>query len=158
METIILGIIKVLDNMISTAKSITTYQNKKITTSLLVVISQFMFYLVIKSVVQDDSLISTTVVCICSGIGTYIAMTINDKTKRDMTYTNILTCSRTESVEALCDYLLEHKIKYIALDSYNRRKEDTLTVMAFATTKYESSLIDTFLENSETKYLRQIIH
>jgi len=156
-ELLILGVIKVLDNMITTAKSITTYQNKKIATSILVIISQFMFYLVIKSVVQDDSLISTIVVCICSGVGTYIAMTINDKTKRDMTYTNILTCSHAESIDELCDYLLEHKIKYIPVDSYNRRNEETRTVLAFAQTKYESKLIDEFLEKSSTKYLRQVL-
>lgn len=158
MELLILGVIKVLDNMITTAKSITTYQNKKIATSILVIISQFMFYLVIKSVVEDDSFITTTVICLCSGIGTYIAMTISDKTKRDLTYTNILTCSHAESIDELCDYLLEHAIKYIPVDSYNRRNEKTRTVIAFAQTKYESSLIDTFLENSETKYLRQILH
>lgn len=157
MEILILGLIKVLDNMITTAKSITTYQNKKIATSILVIISQFMFYLVIKSVVADDSMISTAVVCVCSGIGTYIAMLINDKTKKDLTYTNILTCSRNESVEELSDYLVRHNIKCIILDSYSRSKEDTLTIMAFAKTKYESSLIDKFLENSEIKYLRQII-
>lgn len=157
MEVLILGLVKILDNIISTAKTITTYKNKKLLTSLLVIISQFMFYFLIDSVVSDGSMKTTIVVCICSGVGTYIAMLINDKTKRDLTYTNILTCSRTENVEELCDYLLEHKIKYIALDSYNRKKEDTLTVMAFAQTKYESSLIDTFLEKSEVKYLRQII-
>ena len=157
MEFLILGIIKILDNIISTAKTITTYQNKKIMTSLLVIISQLMFYYLIASVVEKNDTITTLMVCICSGIGTYIAMLINDKTKRDITYTNILTCSRTESVEDLCDYLLEHKIKYIALDSYNRKKEDTLTVLAFAQTKYESSLIDQFLETSNVKYLRQII-
>lgn len=157
MELLILGIIKVLDNMITTAKSITTYQNKKLATALLVIISQFMFYIVIKSVVQDDSIITTSIVCVCSGLGTYIMMFVNDKTRRDTTYTNILTCSHNESIEALCDYLLEHKIKYIALDSYSRSKKDTLTVMAFAKTKYESSLIDIFLQNSETKYLREII-
>lgn len=157
MEFLILGLIKILDNIISTAKTITTYQNKKIMTSLLVIISQLMFYYLIASVVEKNDTITTLMVCICSGIGTYIAMLINDKTKRDITYTNILTCSRTESVEDLCDYLLEHKIKYIALDSYNRKKEDTLTVLAFAQTKYESSLIDEFLETSNVKYLRQII-
>lgn len=157
MEFLILGLIKILDNIISTAKTITTYQNKKIMTSLLVIISQLMFYYLIASVVEKNDTITTLMVCICSGIGTYIAMLINDKTKRDITYTNILTCSRTESVEDLCDYLLEHKIKYIALDNYNRKKEDTLTVLAFAQTKYESSLIDEFLETSNVKYLRQII-
>ena len=158
MELVVLGIVKVLDNMITTAKSITTYQNRKITTSLLVILSQFMFYLVIKSVVSDESMLTTIVVCVCSGIGTYIAMTINDRTKRDLTYTNILTCSHAESIDALCDYLLNNDIKYIPVDSYNRRNEETRTVLAFATTRYESKLIDTFLEKSEIKYLRQILH
>ena len=157
MEIIILCIIKVLDNMITTAKNLTTYQNKKILTAILVTISQLMFYIVIKSVVQDNSIITTLVVCVCSGIGTYIMMFVNDKTKRDTTYTNILTCSNTDSIEELCDYLLSNKIKYIALDSYSRSRKDTITVMAFAKTKHESSLIDSFLENSETKYLRQIL-
>lgn len=158
MEILLLAFIKIFDNMITTAKSITTYQNKKIITSLLVIISQFMFYFIIKSVVADNSLLTTLIVCICSGIGTYIAMLISDKTKRDVTYTNILTCSCEDSIDELCDYLLTHKIKYIPVDSYNRRNEKTRTVLAFATTKYESSLIDTFLDKSETKYLRQILH
>lgn len=157
LNLLILGLVKILDNIVSTAKTITTYQNKKVLSSLLVVVSQLMFYYLVASVVENGDTITTVVVCVCSGIGTYLAMLVNDKTKRDMTYTNILTCSRTESVESLCDYLLAHKIKYIALDSYNRKKEDTLTVLAFAQTKYESSLIDEFLKNSDVKFLRQII-
>ena len=158
MELLILGLVKVLDNVIMTAKSITTYQNKKFITSILVIISQFMFYFIIDSVVSDDSMITTIVICICSGIGTYIAMTINDKTKKDILYTNILTCSCEDSIAELCDYLLSHEIKYIPVDSYNRRNEKTITVMAFASTRHESKLIDKFLEKSETKYLRQILH
>lgn len=157
MELLILGLVKILDNIISTAKTITTYKDKKLLTSLLVIISQFLFYFLIESVVSDGSLKTKIIVCICSGVGTYIAMLISDKTKRDTTYTNILTCSRTESVEELNDYLVGHGIKCIILDSYSRSKEDTLTVMAFAKTKYESSLIDKFLENSNVKYLRQVI-
>lgn len=158
MELFILGLIKVVDNIITTAKSITTYQNKRLITSVLVVISQFMFYFVIKSVVSDDSLLSISIVCLCSGVGTYIAMLINDKTKKDVTFTNILTCSCDDSISALCSYLLENKIKYIPVDSYSRSNERTKTVLAFASTRYESKLIDKFLENSEVKYLRQILH
>lgn len=157
MELIILGLIKVLDNIITTAKSITTYQNKRVLTSLLVIISQFMFYFVIKSVVADSSLLSISIVCLCSGIGTYIAMLINDKLKKDVTFTNILTCSCDDSISELCDYLLTNKIKYIPVDSYNRRNEPTKTVLAFASTRYESKLIDKFMENSEVKYLRQVL-
>jgi len=158
LAVILLGAVKVLDNIISTAKSITTYQNKKALTSVLVVISQFMFYFIIKSIVADGSMLSIIVVCICSGIGTYIAMLINDKFKKDATYTNILTCSCTDSINALCEYLLHNKIKYIPVDSYDRHNARTKTIMTFAQTRDESKLIDSFLENSETKYLRQILH
>ena len=44
MQWLFLIFIKILDNIILTAKTITTYQNKKILSSLLVVISQFIFY------------------------------------------------------------------------------------------------------------------
>jgi hypothetical protein len=158
LELFLLGAIKVFDNIVTTAKSITTYQNKKLLTSVLVTISQFMFYFIVKSIVSDGSTISTIVVCVCSGLGTYIAMLINDRFKKDATYTNILTCSNTESIDELCEYLLSHKIKYIPVDSYNRRNERTKTVMAFAQTRYESKLIDSFLEKSSTTYLRQILH
>lgn len=104
MELLLLGFIKVFDNIITIAKSITTYQNRKIITSLLVVISQFMFYFIVKSIVSDGSTISTVIVCICSGIGTYLAMLINDKFKKDVTYMNILTCSCTDSIDELCSY------------------------------------------------------
>ena len=50
---ILLGLVKVFDNVITTAKSISTYQNKKILTSILVIISQFMFYFIVKSIVSQ---------------------------------------------------------------------------------------------------------
>lgn len=158
LSVILLGVIKVLDNVISTAKSITTYQNKKLLTSFLVIISQFMFYFIVKSIVSDGSTLSTIIVCICSGVGTYVAMAINDKTKKDVLFTNILTCSCEDSISELCAYLLDNKIKYIPVDSYSRSNERTKTVLAFATTRFESKLIDKFLENSDVKYLRQILH
>jgi hypothetical protein len=154
---ILLAIIKIVDNIITTAKSITVYQNKKIITSLLVVLSQFMFYFIVESIINDSSFVSTVVVCICSGIGTYFAMFINDRFKKDTTYTNILTCDSTDHIDDMCDYLLEHGIKYVPVDSYNREGDRTKTILAFAQTKYESKLIDDFLLNTETKYLRQIL-
>ena len=157
MEILIIGLIKIFDNMITTAKNIATYKNKKLAASSLVAISQMLFNTLIKSIVADNSLITDLVVSLCAFIGTYIVMSLNEKLERDTTYTNILTCSITESVEELNDYLVGHGIKCIILDSYSRSKEDTLTVMAFAKTKYESSLIDKFLENSNVKYLRQVI-
>ena len=46
-EYILLAIIKIGDNIIQTAKSISTYQEKKILSSILTIISQLMFYLIL---------------------------------------------------------------------------------------------------------------
>lgn len=157
MELLLIGLIKIFDNVIGTIKNILIYKNKKLWTSILVVISQFLFYLVVQSVASDDSLTTIFVISICSGVGTYIAMFANDRIQKEATFTNILTCSCEDSITELCDHLLKNKIKYIPVDSYDRESKPTKTVMAFAATRHESTLIDEFLANSETKYLRQVL-
>lgn len=156
-QGIILAIIKVLDNILTTYKSITTYQNKKILSSILVIINQFMFYFVIQQVISDSSITSIIIVSLASGIGTYVAFLINDMFKKDMQWMNILTCSNQESITELCNYLVQHKIKYVVNESFTRSWEETYSVMAFAKTKNESKLIDDFLQETSTKYLREII-
>ena len=83
MEHITLSLIKIVDNIINTAKSIATYQERKILSSILVAISQLIFYLVIGQVVNDGSLLVIFIVAISSGVGNFIAFSINDRFKRD---------------------------------------------------------------------------
>ena len=78
MNYISLSLVKILDNIISTAKSIATYQEKKILSSVLVAVSQLIFYLVIGQVVNDGSLLVIFIVAISSGVGNWIAFSIND--------------------------------------------------------------------------------
>ena len=51
----ILALVKILDNIISTAKSIATYQEKKILSSVLTTVSQLIFYLIISEVISDNT-------------------------------------------------------------------------------------------------------
>lgn len=154
---ILLGLVKILDNIILTAKSISTYKGQKILSSLLVVLSQFTFYLVISQVVSDDSIIPIIIVSIASGIGNYIAFLINDQFKRDDMWTNILTCKDIEDMVRLCEILRNHHIKYIANKAFDRHWNDTYSVMVFAATKNESKMIDKFIEGTDIKYLRRIL-
>lgn len=156
MQHVILALIKILDNVILTLKSIYTYQNKKLLSSILVIVSQLMFYIIIKKVIEDDSMVTILVISFASGIGNYIAFIINDKFKKDDTWTNIITCSNKNDIVKLCTMLKENKIKYLVFDTYNRSFVESLTVMIFAKTKYDSKLIDKFLEQNDIKYLRMI--
>lgn len=153
---IVLSLVKIIDNIIMTIKSIATYKEKRILSSILVIISQLIFYLVINQVINDNTMLAIIIVSVSSGIGNYIAFIINDKFKKDDTWTNIITCSNKNDIVKLCTMLKEHKIKYLLFDTYNRRFVESLTVMIFSKTKYESKLIDEFLEQNNIKYLRMI--
>ena len=157
MTYIILALIKIFDNVVLTAKSIATYKGQKILSSILGVISQLIFYLVIDHVINDNTILAIVIVAVSSGVGNYIAFLINDKFKKDTKWTVVLTSSDVEDVKRFCNYLVEHKIKYVANDGYNRRMERTINIIAFSKTKAESRLIEEYLKTSNSKYLKEII-
>lgn len=154
---IILALVKVLDNIVLTFKSITTYKEQKILSSILVVISQLIFYLVIDQVISDNTILAIVIVSVSSGIGNLLAFFINDKFKKDTKWLFILTSSDADDVQRLCSYLAEHNIKYIANNGLTRKNEPTIHVIAFSKSKDESRLIERFLENTKSKYLKEII-
>ena len=80
MSILILGIIKVIDNIITTAKNIAVYKNKKIIASSLVAISQMMFNTLTKLIVAEDSLFTDIVVFIPC------AILISNKTETIIAY------------------------------------------------------------------------
>ena len=156
-EYILLAIVKVFDNVIQTAKSISTYKEQKILSSILTIISQLIFYLVISQVIEDNTLLAIIIVSVSSGIGNYIAFIVNGKFKKAAKWTFVITSHNLNDIQNLCNYLAIHKIKYIASDGYTRRGEHTINVMAFSKSKDDSRLIEKFLKNTETKYLKEII-
>ena len=152
-----LSVVKILDNVILTAKSIATYKEYKIVSSALVVLSQLIFYLVINQVINDNTTLAIVIVSISSGVGNYIALLINNKFKKDAKWTMILTSSDIDDVKRLCNYLASHNIKYVANDGYNRSMQHTINIIAFSKTKTESRLIEKYLETTSSKYLKEVI-
>lgn len=152
-----LSLVKIFDNIISTAKNITTYKEQKILSSILVVISQLIFYLVISQVISDSTALTIIIVSISSGIGNYIAFLINDKFKKDSKWTMVITSTDKEDLISLCDYLSIKKIKYVASNGYDREWNPTINIIAFSKTKEESRLIKNYLHNNNISHLLEII-
>jgi uncharacterized protein YebE (UPF0316 family) len=157
MSYILLALVKILDNVIITAKSIATYKEQKILSSILVIISQLIFYLVISHVINDNTILSIIIVSVSSGIGNFLAFTINNKFKKDAKWSFVITSSNKEDIKGLCDYLVANKIKYIVNDGYTRKWEHTINVIAFSKSKNESRLIEAYLKNTDSKYLKEVI-
>lgn len=156
-EYVLLALVKIFDNVILTAKSITQYKEQKVVSSILVVISQLIFYLIIQQVIEDNTILAITIVSISSGIGNYLAFAINNKFKKAAKWTFVIASSNVQDIRNLCNYLAANDIKYIANDGYTRKGEHTINVIAFSKSKDESRLIEKFLANTESKYMKEII-
>lgn len=154
---IFLAIIKIFDNIVITAKSIAVYKEKKILSSILVVISQLIFYLVIDQVIEDNTILAIIIVAVSSGVGNYIAFMINNKFKRDTKWTMVITSSDIDGLKIFCDYIKNNHIKYVVCNGYNRNWNDTINIIVFSKTKEESRLIDSYLKANNFKYLLEVI-
>ena len=143
--------------MLNTAKSIATYKEKRILSSILVIISQLIFYMVISKIISDNSILAIVIVSVSSGIGNLVAFAVNDELKKDAKWLFYMTSSNKNDVENLCSYLAENHIRYMANAGYTIKGEDTININAFSKTKEESRQIEKYIENGEHKYLKEIV-
>jgi uncharacterized protein YebE (UPF0316 family) len=152
-----LFIIKVIDNILGTIKSIATYKEKKILSSVLVVISQLIFYLVVSQVINDSSILAILIVSVSSGIGNYLAFLINDKFRKDVKWVMLFTSNNVEKSKEFSDYLKQCKIKNVVNKGYDPSWENAISIIIFSKNKEESRLINSYLQNNDFKYLLEVI-
>ena len=120
MELLIICLAKVLDSLLTTSKSILTHRGKKLQASVLVAITQLIFYFLISKIVRDNTTSVMFAVSISAGVGSYIAFIISDRSSTDQLYINIVTSNNKQDMIELCDYLKQVKIKNIISDSYTK--------------------------------------
>ena len=156
MNLVFLFIVKVIDNILGTSKTILIQKNKGVLAALSVVISQIIFYKLIDAVGNSDSDLTMYVIAIASGVGTYLAVKLNDKFSKERTFVNVILSDNREAMEELRDYLREHKITNLATEAFTKEWDKTIAITAYAETKEESRLLDEYIKNSDTKFKRVI--
>lgn len=153
---IILFIVKVIDNILATGKTILIQKNKAALAAITVVISQMIFYKLISAVVSADNDTTMIIVSIGSGVGTYLALKLNEKFSKDRLYVNVIFSDNKEAVMDFRDYLASHKITSNATDSYTKEWGNTISLTIYTQTKNESKKVDDYIENSTEKFKRVV--
>ena len=157
LHSIILFFAKVLDNALSTTKTIMIQKNRCILAGLAVMLSDFIYLSITKSVVTDGNQWSIMIVSLASGVGCALACIVSDKISRDRTYVNVIMSDNKKEMQRLRDYLAEHHITNVATDSYTLDwKRQTITITAYPETRAESRLINEFIEKSGEKFKRLV--
>ena len=148
---------KVMDNALSTTKTILIQRSRWLLAGIAVVISDFIYFWVTKRVVSADSYAAMLVVALAGGVGCALACILSDRLSKDRTYVNVIMSDDLDAMKRLRDFLAKHHITNVAADSYTREwNRKTITITAYAETKAESRLINQYIWESPLKFKRVI--
>ena len=148
---------KVLDNTLSTAKTILIQRNRCLLAGVTVAVSDFIYFLLIKNVLSADSPFAIAVVAVAGGIGCCIAVLLSNRLSRERTFVNVVMSDDRAAMQEFRDYLARHHITNVACDSYTLDWDrKTITITAYTDTKAQNELIDDYIERSDLKFKRRI--
>ncbi|MBE6148038.1 MAG: hypothetical protein E7167_00800 [Firmicutes bacterium] len=155
LNLVVIFLIKVFDNILTTSKTILIQKNKAFLAGLSVVVSQVIFYKLIDAVSANGDL-TMYVISVASGIGTILAVMISNRFSKERTYVNVLLCDDKKTMKKLRDFLKEHHITNLATDGYTKEWKKSIAITAYAETKSQSKIIDEYLNSLDVKIKRII--
>ena len=148
---------KVLDNALSTTKTILIQRSRWVLAGIAVILSDFIYFWITKRIVSADSMLALLVVAIAGGVGCSLACLVSDQLSKDRTYVNVIMSDNLEAMQEFRDFLATHHITNVAADSYTLDwSKKSITITAYAETKAQSKLIDNYIANSSLKFKRVI--
>ena len=133
---------KVLDNALSTTKTILIQRSRWVLAGITVILSDFLYFWITKRIVSADSMLALAVVAAAGGVGCSLACLVSDKRSKDRTYVNVIMSDNLEAMQAFRDFLAEHHITNVAA--------------AYPETKAESRLITRYIAESPLKFKRLV--
>ena len=153
----ILFVAKMMDNALSTAKTILVQRNRCLLAGIALALSNYIYFCITRNIVTTDSNLAILVVSIASGVGCCLAVALNNRLSRERTFVNVIMSDDLDAMRQFRDFLAEHHITNVAADSYTLDwSVKTITITAYAETKEESMLINRYIENSPLKFKRVI--
>lgn len=153
MSLLLLFLVKIVDNLIGTGRTLLIQKQKDFLAALSVVISQVIFFAITSKVIASSDITTMWIVSIGAGIGTFLAMKWSRFSSKERMYISSVLSDDKEAMVELSQYLKENKIKNLITDSYTKDWGKTLTITVYADTSYKYSLLEQFIKTSKRKYL-----
>ena len=129
----LLFLAKVVDNALSTAKTILVQRNHCILAGVSLAASNCIYLCVTKNVVNSDGCLALIVVSIASGVGCCLAVAVSNRLSKERTFVNVIMSDDKEKMQAFRGFLAQHHITNTATDSYTLDwNTKSITVTAYA--------------------------
>ena len=148
---------KVLDNALSTTKTILIQRSRWLLAGIAVVLSDFIYFWLTKRIVSGDNNWAILIVSLAGGVGCALACLFSEKLSKDRTYVNVIMSDNLEAMQYFRDFLAAHHITNVAADTYTLDwSKKTISITAYPETKEQSRLITEYIEHSPLKFKRVV--
>jgi len=148
---------KVVDNALSTAKTILIQRNRCLLAGIALALSNYIYLFITKDVITSDNNLSMIVVSVASGVGCCLAVAFSNRFSKERTFVNVIMSDNREAMQDFRDFLAGRHITNVATDSYTLDwDKKTITITAYAETKEQNRLIDEYINESRLKFKRVV--
>ena len=116
---------KVLDNALSTTKTILIQRSRWLLAGIAVVLSDFIYFWLTKRIVSGDNNWAILIVSLAGGVGCALACLFSEKLSKDRTYVNVIMSDNLRAMQNFRDFLATHHITngcrylYLGLEQEN---------------------------------------
>lgn len=111
---------KVVDNALSTTKTILVQRNHCILAGIALAASNFIYLCITKNVVNSDSSLALIVVSVASGVGCCLAVAVSSRLSKEKTYVNVIMSDKDTFMSTT---LFFAKLNLASEEIYNIYKE-----------------------------------
>ena len=115
---------KVLDNALSTTKTILIQRSRWLFAGIAVVLSDFIYFWLTKRIVSGDNNWAILIVSLAGGVGCALACLFSEKLSKDRTYVNVIMSDNLRAMQNFRDFLATHhkcgcRYLYLGLEQEN---------------------------------------
>lgn len=141
-------ILKLIDNGLSTLKTIFIQKEKYILGALSNAFSTLFYLIAIVQVAKSNDMFSIIAMCIATFLGTLIPGILIKKSERDKLYIYEITTTNFEAGKIFADELRDTNIAIHAHTTYDEDMNKVLVCKVYCSTKEESRIIDTLIPSN----------
>lgn len=151
MSPLIAFVLKILDNGLSTAKTIYINKERYVLGALLSAFSTFFYLVAIVQLTKNNDMKSIIAMCVATFIGTYMPGLLIKRSERDRLWIFDVTADSLDKGKEFADKIRKHNIAIKSYSSYDTDINKVLSCKVYCSTKSESRLVNKFIPK-EFKY------
>ena len=140
-----LFILKLLDGVLGTVKSIFMLKNKGFLSALANGVSSFFYFTMMVKLIKVNSTSGIILISCATFLGTYIPILIAERMEKEKVYVFNITPDTNETGKDFADQVRDTNIPVLTYKGYNKSMELVLCCKIFSQSKEQSRLIENMM-------------